>query len=50
MRFAAIDFETADYESDSACAVAVVTVENGEIADRFYRLIRPPRQTQASIR
>lgn len=42
--FAAIDFETADYGSDSACAVGVVRVEDGRIAQRFHRLIRPPRQ------
>jgi len=41
--FAAIDFETADYGSDSACAVGVVRVEDGRIAERFHRLIRPPR-------
>ena len=43
-RFTAIDFETADRCGDSACAVAVVTVENGIIVDRAYQLIRPPRQ------
>jgi len=43
-RFASIDFETADRCGDSACAVAVITVENGEIVDRLYQLIRPPRQ------
>lgn len=42
--FAAIDFETADRERDSACAVGVVRVENGRLTDRFYRLIRPPRK------
>ena len=42
--FAAIDFETADYGSDSACAVGVVRVKNGRIAGRFHRLIRPPRE------
>ncbi|MBI5240925.1 MAG: 3'-5' exonuclease [Elusimicrobia bacterium] len=41
--FAAIDFETADHASDSACAVGVVRVEDGRIAQRFHRLIRPPR-------
>jgi DNA polymerase-3 subunit epsilon len=41
--FAAIDFETADHASDSACAVGVVRVKNGRIAARFHRLIRPPR-------
>jgi DNA polymerase-3 subunit epsilon len=42
--FAAIDFETADYGRDSACAVAVVRVEGLAIVDRAYFLIRPPRR------
>jgi DNA polymerase-3 subunit epsilon len=42
--FAAIDFETADYESDSACSVAIVKVADGEIVSRWHRLIRPPRR------
>ncbi len=42
--FAAIDFETADYHRDSACAVAVVRVEQGRIVARACRLIRPPRR------
>jgi DNA polymerase-3 subunit epsilon len=42
--FAAIDFETADYGRDSACAVAVVRVEGQAIVDRAYYYIRPPRQ------
>ena len=41
--FAAIDFETADYGRDSACAVAVVRVEGLAIVDRAYYHIRPPR-------
>jgi DNA polymerase-3 subunit epsilon len=41
--FVAIDFETADQGADSACAVALVRVEHGEIAHKFVRLIRPPR-------
>lgn len=41
--FAAIDFETADNGRDSACAVAVVLVEDGRITQRVHRLIRPPR-------
>lgn len=41
--FVAIDFETADPLPDSACAVALVRVEEGEIRDRFETLIRPPR-------
>lgn len=42
--FAAIDFETADRGYDSACAVAIVRVENGCIVDQIYQLIRPPRK------
>jgi DNA polymerase III epsilon subunit-like protein len=43
-RFAAIDFETADEGSDSACAVAIVTMQDGAIVDRIHHLIRPPRR------
>lgn len=42
--FVAIDFETADYSRDSACAVALVRVEGNRIVKRCTRLIRPPRQ------
>ena len=41
--YVAIDFETADYSADSACAVGLVRVENGRIVRRESRLIRPPR-------
>lgn len=41
--FVAIDFETADYGSDSACAVALVRVEQGQVVERRETLIRPPR-------
>jgi DNA polymerase-3 subunit epsilon len=43
-RFAAMDFETADYGRDSACAVAVVVAEEGNIVYKEYALIRPPRK------
>src|SRR5574340_948101 len=43
-KFIAIDFETADYQADSACAVALVRVEGSEIVRRDYHLIRPPRR------
>jgi DNA polymerase-3 subunit epsilon len=43
-RFAAIDFETADYGRDSACAVAVVVAEDGDIVCKEFTLIRPPRK------
>ena len=42
--FVAIDFETADYPQDSACAVGLVRVENNQIVKRAYSLIRPPRK------
>ena len=42
--FAAIDFETADYGRDSACAVAVVRVEGQAIVERMHYYIRPPRR------
>lgn len=42
-RFVAIDFETADYGSDSACAVGLVRVEFGVITGEMLRLICPPR-------
>lgn len=43
LSFVAIDFETADYYRDSACAVALVRVEQGHITERVQALIRPPR-------
>ncbi len=41
--FVALDFETADYEADSACALALIRVEANEIVERRVCLIRPPR-------
>lgn len=41
--FTAIDFETADYGADSACALALVHVEGCEIVGRDLFMIRPPR-------
>jgi DNA polymerase-3 subunit epsilon len=42
MNFVAIDFETANYRPDSACAVGLVKVAGGEIVDQAVHLIRPP--------
>jgi len=39
--FAAIDFATANQYRTSICSVGLVVVRNGEVADRFYRLIQP---------
>lgn len=42
--YAALDFETADYQPDSACAVGLAKVSEGRIVDTLYSLIRPPRR------
>src|SRR5262249_8587846 len=42
--FVAIDFETADYGPDSACAVGLVRVEALSVVRREALLIRPPRR------
>lgn len=39
--FCAIDFETATYERDSACAVGIVRVEDGQVTREAHTLIRP---------
>lgn len=39
--FAAIDFETANYERCSVCSVGVVIVRDRQIVDSFYSLIQP---------
>lgn len=44
MDFVAIDFETADYGADSACAVGLARVSGGRIVDTATYLIRPPRE------
>jgi DNA polymerase-3 subunit epsilon len=41
--FIAIDFETADYGADSACAIGLVVVRKNKIVQRDLHLIRPPR-------
>lgn len=41
MDFVALDFETCNFKRSSACSVAAVVVESGEIVDTFTTLIRP---------
>jgi DNA polymerase-3 subunit epsilon len=43
MNFVAIDFETANRSADSACSVGMVKVQDGQIVEEYYRLIKPPR-------
>jgi len=42
MNFLALDFETANYYQDSACALGLVRVENNIIIKEASFLIRPP--------
>ena len=42
MDFVAIDFETANYATDSACAIGLVKCLGGEIVATKELLIRPP--------
>ncbi len=44
MIIVAVDFETADYGRDSACALGLVRLEDGAVRDSLYFLIRPPRE------
>lgn len=41
--FAAIDFETADYQRDSACSIGIVVVRGSRVVNRIHHFIRPPR-------
>jgi DNA polymerase-3 subunit epsilon len=41
MDFVAIDFETANPQATSACAIGLAVVRQGVIVERFARLIRP---------
>lgn len=49
MNFTAIDFETATGKRSSACAVGIVTVENGAITEEYYSLIQPPENSYAGM-
>lgn len=42
MRYVAIDFETANNETISACSVGLAKMEDGKVVDSFYSLINPP--------
>lgn len=42
MNFVTIDFETANYSRNSACAVGLVKFQGGQPTDNYYSLIRPP--------
>jgi DNA polymerase-3 subunit epsilon len=42
LRFVALDFETANRQASSACAVGLVRVQGQQIVERATYLIRPP--------
>jgi DNA polymerase III subunit epsilon len=44
MKFLAIDFETANYDPHSACALGLVTVQDMVITEETHWLIRPPEK------
>jgi DNA polymerase-3 subunit epsilon len=41
MNFTALDFETANRQTHSACSVALTVVRENKIVDEFYTLIQP---------
>lgn len=43
MKYAAIDFETANYERASACSLGIVISDGTKVTDRWHHLIRPPK-------
>lgn len=42
MTFTAIDFELANANYNSICAIGIVNVRDGEIINEFYSLVQPP--------
>lgn len=42
MRYVAIDFETANSDAISACSVGLARMEDGQLLDSWYSLIKPP--------
>ena len=42
MKFAAIDFETANTGEKSICAAGLAVFENGELAESLYLVIKTP--------
>ena len=44
-KFAAIDFETANWQQTSVCSVGIVVMNRGVIEDRFYSLIHPATES-----
>ena len=47
MNFTAIDFETANYQPNSACSLALIVVRDNHIVNQFYTLINPEHHFEA---
>lgn len=47
MNFVAMDFETANHRSSSACSLALALIQNNQIVDTFYTLINPQESFNA---
>lgn len=43
MKYAAIDFETANYTRAAACSLGIVVSDGEKVTDSWYHLIRPPQ-------
>jgi DNA polymerase-3 subunit epsilon len=41
-RVLVIDFETANYSSNSACAIGAILIEDHQIVEKYHSLIQPP--------
>lgn len=41
MQFVSIDFETANEQRSSPCAIGIAVVDDGQIVDEYYSLINP---------
>ncbi len=47
--FVALDFETANQYRTSVCSIGLVFVENNNIVDTYYQLIKPSPNYYASF-
>ncbi len=43
MKFASIDFETANHSDASICAAGMAVFEDGKLTESTYWLVRPPK-------
>ena len=46
MKLVAIDFETANSKSNSACSLGITIFDEGELVDSYAFFIKPPRESR----